>query len=106
MPKRTRFFGSFEDAVQRLHRDLPLMKPVSIRRVHMKHYAGLCSLNKSKKRFTISIDKRLSEDAQVLVLLHEWAHALDWSPDKNRWPHSETWGENYARCLRIFDRVD
>ena len=117
------FFGTFEDAIVRLKRNVKLRTPVKIVRRKIAKNAGTCSLNKNRSEYILTIDSRLSEDAAILVLIHEYAHALDWDieggkknkrkkgagnkkKETEKWDHSETWGDHYATCLRVFDLVD
>lgn len=94
-------FGTLKEAVEILREHLPSSSKVVVRRRAGMKLAGECS--KSKGKFYISIDKNLSEDCQVLMLLHEWSHMLSWDsiPDEGE-EHGPTWGLAYALVYRIW----
>jgi len=67
--------------------------------------------------FTLRIIERLSGYHAVDVLLHEWAHFLDWKPGDVSDPpltaqeamdqhHRDSWGIAYARVYREFYKTD
>lgn len=65
----------------RLKLNLPTEYPVRYKRVELKGgEMGDCDLVVGKKEtyFSIRIDKRLPLVAQWLVIVHEYAHALQW----------------------------
>lgn len=75
-------------------------KPVVIRRCKLKKdFDGLCE--KKKNKFIISINKNLSENYSVDVMLHEVAHAVSW--DKDNEVHGLSWGKAYSRVYRLFE---
>ena len=49
-------------------------------------------------RFRIRVDRAIAEEAQVYVLLHEWAHALSWGSESHRIRHhGPEWGIAMSR---------
>ena len=62
---------------------------------------GDCSLSEKGKgapRFTVRVDRTLAEEAQVYILLHEWAHALSWCSESHRIrAHGPEWGIAMSR---------
>ena len=94
-------FGSFMQTVGLLRKKVPLVYPVIVRRIKMANDAGTCELDrKSKWRFLIKIDASLSQEAAILILFHEWAHAMIWNPAYNNGmmeDHGPEWGVCYAK---------
>lgn len=106
------YFGSYEDAVRELREEIPPAFPVSVRRVALKNQAGDCELKemarkgKKQKRFVIRISKFLDDQTAILVLLHEWAHALAWTWEHDTVDdHGAEWGLAYARTYCALMRV-
>lgn len=103
------YFGEFRDTVEELKDKVPLPYPVSVRRVRLATAAGDCDLDKKGKwKFKIRIEKGLDENAAVLTLLHEWAHALAWNPayDKGLYEdHGPEWGIAYSRIWQKLFRT-
>lgn len=70
-------------------------------------YWGLCSLineGRINARFEIRLVRGMAIGMMHMVLVHEWAHALDWRPDtKFRYDHRPTfgvhWGETHCEFL-------
>lgn len=53
---------------------------------------------RSGGEFVIVLDARMSLDASILVLLHEWAHCIAWTTGDFTRDHGPEWGIAYARC--------
>lgn len=90
----------WREAIESLKAICPTQHPVSVRRVHLPlmHY-GDCT--KDGKRYRIRVDKSAGMHEALLVLCHEWAHAMVWELQTRRDPHhDEHWGIAYARCYR------
>lgn len=97
------FFGDFKEVVKVLRREIPPAFPIRVIRTRLKEDAGDCLLKDG--RFIIRIDTRLGQDAAVLILLHEWAHALAW--DAPGWlpgeeDHHPAWGMAYSRVYEVW----
>lgn len=74
--------------------------PVYVRQTKVnKDTLGECSFNEDSKRFNIRIDKKLSVQHKLGILIHEWAHTLTWFTDRVD-DHSSAWGIAYAKCYR------
>ena len=89
-----RMMRSFRERFEPLH-------PVIVRRVDMKGEwgdAGI-SVRKGKPHFLVRIEKSLSIEAQVLILIHELAHCLQWrsNEESRESDHDAEWGIAYAR---------
>jgi len=111
MAKR-RLPKAFYDSIRTLKKECPLSAKVSVRRILFNHHFGYCKYKPSTRKgiedkFLIRIDKRLSTQWAIRILVHEWAHAMVWfSPaaEGKEGDHHAEWGVAYARCYRaIFD---
>ena len=61
---------------------------------------------KSRTKFTITIDKRLSRYETEHVLVHEWAHVMAWRPyHPLAGDHGPDWGVWYALVYRQYHGV-
>ena len=87
-------------------RDLRVLAPpvwaVSVKRCKMPEGVhGDCSLvakEGQQARYIIRVAKDIPEEAQVYVLLHEWAHALSWGSESHRIrAHGPEWGIAMSR---------
>ena len=96
-------FGTVKEAVDCLKNAAPTKYPTYIIRRKLNTESGYCFLrDKTRtrpKRFEIAICKTLQENAAVLILVHEWAHALAWFKEGSN--HGPQWGVAYARCWRL-----
>jgi len=95
-PKTTgcrQFFGKFDDAKAFLRDEFALGRPVRVSRLNLKD-AGDCDLING--HFYIRIDRKLCEDVAILILFHEWSHALSWK-DTRRHDHGQAWGKAYSK---------
>lgn len=94
-------FGSFQNVVKMLREELPPEFPVMVKRCKVSNdTAGDCSKNGS--RFVIRVDKSLTEDAAILILFHEWAHALCWDTNFMPGDHHVIWGIAYAMVWKAW----
>jgi len=94
--------GDFRKSARDLRVLAPPVWAVSVRRCKMPagdH--GDCSLvskDGGQPHFRIRVAKALPEEAQVYVLLHEWAHALSWGSESHRIrAHGPEWGIAMSR---------
>lgn len=82
----------------------PKNYPVEVRRVYLANDAGYCEFNDKKQQFDIRINNKLCSDAAILILLHEWAHALTWEhaehPEVDEEGHGSLFGHYYAIVWR------
>lgn len=71
-----------------------------------KDYQG--TFGRYGRTFRIRLNRRLlgDMDAAIHTLLHEWAHALSWSPawegEETAHEHPDEWGLWIARLYRAF----
>lgn len=95
-------YGSLASVKRALRQAVPTRYPV---RVYIRELepdlAGDCDLVEDEfgeKRFVIRLNSKVDETAKVLMLVHEWSHAVSWfSPGPD---HGKAWGQAYARCYR------
>jgi len=86
------------------------LHPVIVRRVDMEDAAdwgdtGLVK-RKGEPHLMIRINRKLSVDAQILVLIHELGHVLQWraNEEKRQSDHDAEWGVALARLWsELFD---
>lgn len=93
----------FREALDRLRGVCPPGKPVRVRRIKLGDMGDVC---RTPRQFSIRVStfrdwtrEELIEQLQVLVLIHEWAHALSptWALDGGRRPsHGGHFGVGYA----------
>jgi len=81
---------------------VPPVWPVRVRRCKMPEGVhGDCALvvkKPSEPHYVIRVAKDLDEQAQVYVLMHEWAHALSWGSESHRIRnHGPEWGIAMSR---------
>jgi hypothetical protein len=112
-------YGKFHKVVNYLKKNLPPEYPVSARRMYGLPKGTMADIElvekDNKKKFVIRISRKLGNDISVLMLIHEWAHALvgkrweDWedrnSSDAYNGPseHGEEWGVAYSRVYSCFE---
>jgi len=93
--------STFRDTVRHLRVLVPPVWPVSVRRAKLgDDVHGYCSLSTQGKspRYLIRVSAELSDETQVYVLIHEWAHALSWASDSHRIRHhAPEWGLAMSR---------
>ena len=88
-----------------LRTELPLALPVRVCRVSLKDCWGKIDLVEDEdgkpSRFVICVHREANLNFQIDILIHEWAHALDWFNSQTPGTdHDDPWGIWYARCYR------
>jgi hypothetical protein len=84
-----------------LREELPASLPITVKRCKVSgESAGDCS--KDGNRFIIRVDKDLSEDAAILVLMHEWSHSISWDSNFMPGDHHVIWGIAYAMVWKTW----
>lgn len=74
-------------------------KPIIVRRVKLSpSLDGQCDLKENK--FIIKINRNLSENYSIDVVIHEIAHAVAWEKDAD--VHGTNWGKAYSKVYRLF----
>lgn len=108
-------YGKFHKVVNYLKKHLPPEHPISARRIYglaagIMADIGLEDGKNGKSKFIIRISRKLGNDLSVLMLLHEWAHALVgnmkyWEEDANSLytDHGAEWGVAYSRVYSCFE---
>jgi len=91
-------YRDFYEAANFLKKHVPCNKRINIRRVLVGELDGSCELKND--RFLIKINKKLSVEHSIDVLLHEIAHAHAWGKDKDH--HGPNWGMTYAYIYRFY----
>jgi hypothetical protein len=85
--------------MRHLKKVLPFSHKVHVRRVKLpKTIDGDCDFSNNK--FTIRIERTLSELYAIEVLLHEMGHVLAWERDEDE--HGPCWGKSYSLVYRNF----
>ena len=89
----------FHKVALKLRGRCPLIWPVSVRRVILADW-GRCDLVEQGDEyiFRILVSRKLDPDMALLILIHEWAHAVSWSHDPMVDDHGPEWGVAHARC--------
>ena len=88
---------------QQLQIDTDPRFPVRIRQATLpKDEFGSCDLVDTPRgtEFLILLQKGMSHDMILFVLVHEWAHTLAWSLDLDTKDHGPAWGRAYSKCWR------
>jgi len=92
---------AFRETARHLRVLVPPVWPVRVRRSKLADDVhGYCALSTQGRtpHYTIRVNSELHEEAQVYVLIHEWAHALSWSSDSHRIRHhAPEWGLAMSR---------
>ena len=91
----TRFMRSFRERFHPMH-------PVEVRRAALAADDwGDTSIvtRKGEPRFLVRINKALSKEAQLFILVHELAHTIQWRvhEETRDSDHDAEWGVAYAR---------
>jgi len=74
-------------------------KPIVIRRVRLKaSLDGQCEIKNDV--FLVKINRILSENYSIDVMIHEVAHAVAWDKDVD--VHGPNWGRAYSKVYRLF----
>jgi len=88
-------------AIGSLRAMCPAPMPVSVRRCKLPdgHYGDTLRL---RDRFAVRVSRDCeNQHHALLVLAHEWAHALSWDLQaRHDDHHEEHWGLAYSRCYR------
>jgi hypothetical protein len=87
----------FAAAVRNLRSECLTLFPVRVRRCAVsKELFGDCGFR--NKQYYIRVDQNMDEESQVLILIHEWAHAMSWGvKDDNHGPY---FGVAYAQAYK------
>lgn len=72
--------------------------PIKVRREKLVDLDGSCE--KKDNFFLVKINKELTENVAIDVLIHEMAHVDSW--DMNADVHGRNWGLSYSRLYRLF----
>lgn len=87
------------DALEHLRDDCPTRYPVRVVRRKLKDSWGWCEFQEDKQEFLIVIHPTTSPNWSLELLIHEWAHAMDWfSAEDPETDHGASWGVCYARA--------
>ena len=99
--------SQFRASVARLRSVCPPPQACSLRVVRVADLAALGYTAKSRRAFTIEIRAAMCADLTDAILVHEWAHMLDWhGPHPLAHDHGATWGVWHARIYQRFHRVE
>lgn len=88
--------------MRRLRQELPTHIPVVVRRRTgiARDSLGYCT--RQEDHFCIVIDAKLSQVLALNVLVHEYAHALSWTPEHPSFEdHGPEWGVAYAKVYQV-----
>jgi len=88
----------FLEAVKIMKRASITKLPIKVRRVNLNGFDGLCE--KKKTYFLIKINKNLTENHSIDVLIHEIAHVDAWGKGDI---HGKEWGVSYSRLYQIWE---
>ena len=101
--EHTQGFGKAARALRVL---VPPVWSIKVRRCKMPDGThGDCALVTSNPtpHYVVRVDKELDEQAQIYVLMHEWAHALSWGSESHRIRnHGPEWGIAMSRIWQAF----
>jgi len=102
-------YGKFAMVVRYLKKNLPPAYPVSAKRMYGLPKDSMADIElvekDGNKKFIIRISRKLGNDISILMLLHEWAHAMAWQEgQKVQHPdHGAEWGVAYSRVYTAFE---
>lgn len=89
----------WEDALKSLREECPPRYPVWVVRKKLNDQWGYCEFDEAKGRFLIVLNSTAHPNFMLDLLIHEWAHAMDWfSPEDGDTDHPASWGVAYARA--------
>lgn len=97
-----RLYQDFKSVVRFLNQRFPLSIPVRVIRIKMSD-GGYTT--KTKKGFLIAINKHISKDAQILILLHEFSHCIVFDVPLLG-DHDAQWGVAYSHVYKAFIGTD
>ena len=84
-----------------LRKNLPLSSKVILRRIPLSDQGWCCPAEDEDDPIEIIIDRRLSNEFQIEVLIHEYAHAVVMCRTKRVGDlHDSKWGIAYAEVYR------
>jgi hypothetical protein len=103
-------YNLYKSIIKILREKLPPAYPVYVRRVKLNGLDGDCMLH--NKKFTIRINREMSEGAAIDCLIHEWAHARAWNHLHDSLDHHEfelrshdaSWGVAYSEVYRTYEQ--
>ena len=85
---------------------LGLSKPVEVREAPLLLQGFYGQARQFPGQYQILLDSSLDGHAQVMVLLHEFAHLVVWERGWEEGGHSEDWGRAYAEVFRVWAREE
>ncbi len=101
---------SFNLAVDRLKRDVPLNAPIKVTRgIVADNNWGDCYWDSKRSTYIIRISNKLRWPGMITTLIHEWAHALVWDKQKrkkSKIDHDDDFWITLGRVSRIYDQED
>ncbi len=109
-------YGKFAMVVRYFKKHLPPEYPISAKRMYGLAKGTMADIGliekDGKKKFVIRISRKLGNDISVLMLLHEWAHAISgimrcWeenTPNIEPPEHGAEWGVAYSRVYTAFEK--
>ena len=95
--------------VRYLKRVMPPAYPISAKRMYGLPKDSMADIDlvekNGEKKFVLRISRKLGNDISILMLLHEWSHALCWQLNtKIECPHhGAEWGVAYSRVYTAFE---
>lgn len=95
-------FGSLKSVEKNLKEVLPLDYPVIIKVVKLARTTAATTLLDDNK-FIIQINSNMDETARILMLVHEWAHAMTWH---DKAVHGFKWARAYRRAYLVIGSND
>ena len=109
-PRRRRVWRCL---IRKLKGELPPGVPVTVRTQKLKDISG-DSDRVMKLGRMVGIRIRISDDpcwsCRVDTLIHEWAHAMEWSAHwvdgSPKQDHGETWGVWYAKAYCLLSQIE
>lgn len=94
--------GDFTDVKKTIKRKFLTHYPITIRLQKLPEDCGSCHLKNN--RLYVLVNKRLSEEAQIFSLIHEFAHAVAWRCSEQECEressHDAEFGIAYAQIWR------
>lgn len=65
---------------------------------------GSCEILECPDRFLLRINGSIPDDYALLILVHEWGHALVWDECPDESPHGPIWGVAFSSAYEaLFD---
>lgn len=91
-------YKTYYRAVTFLKQHVGCHYPVQVRRVKLKCLDGVCLFKNNA--FVIKINRELTPEHAIDVLLHEYAHTVSWKKEDD--DHGPLWGVAYSNIYRLF----